>query len=129
MRIERKGLFKQCFWSVVTLILSGLATSAAAQVSTGTAFSVAPGLLITNHHVIEGCGSVDIISPDGRRSGAIVDADDRFTGADILLTTCLTGAKRREVEIPGPLEEYLSRTTSRAAYKNAMNANQPPDPS
>ena len=51
---------------------------------------------------------------------------DRFTGADILLTTCLTGALRRYVEIPAPLHDYLARTTSREAYKTAMWANQPP---
>ncbi|MFM9970831.1 MAG: glutathione S-transferase family protein [Burkholderiales bacterium] len=50
----------------------------------------------------------------------------RFTGADILLTTCLTGAERRQVSIPQGLHEYLSRTTSREAYKRAMEANQPP---
>ena len=51
---------------------------------------------------------------------------DRFTGADILLTTCLTGAERREVSIPAGLNDYLARTTSREAYKSAMQANQPP---
>jgi glutathione S-transferase len=51
---------------------------------------------------------------------------ERFTGADILLTTCLTGAKRREVALPAELDQYLERTTSRAAYKSAMQANQPP---
>lgn len=51
---------------------------------------------------------------------------ERFTGADILLTTCLTGAQRRDVAIPGPLMDYLSRTTSRPAYQSALAANQPP---
>lgn len=78
----------------MTLILIGLATSAAAQVTTGTAFSVAPGLLITNHHVIEGCGSVDIISPDGRRSGAIVDADAQIDLA-LLRVPGIKGATAR----------------------------------
>lgn len=50
----------------------------------------------------------------------------RFCGADILLTTCLTGAQRREVTIPAALHEYLARATAREAYKNAMTANQLP---
>ena len=51
---------------------------------------------------------------------------ERFTGADILLTTCLTGAQRREIPIPAPLQDYVARTTARAAYKLAMEANQLP---
>ena len=51
---------------------------------------------------------------------------DCFTGADILLTTCLTGAQRREIVLPEPLTAYLSRTTSREAYQLAIAANQPP---
>ena len=51
---------------------------------------------------------------------------DSFTGADILLTTCLTGAQRREIVLPAPLKAYLSRTTSREAYQRAVATNQPP---
>ena len=51
---------------------------------------------------------------------------ERFTGADILLTTCLTGALRRDVPLPVPLGDYLARTTAREAYKRAMAANRPP---
>ncbi len=50
----------------------------------------------------------------------------RFTGADILLTTCLTGAFRREIALPKDLGDYLVRTTSREAYKRAMEVNQMP---
>ena len=42
--------------------------------SSGTAFVVAPGLLITNYHVIEGCGAIDVIAPDGRRPATVVDS-------------------------------------------------------
>ena len=49
---------------------------------------------------------------------------ERFTGADILLTTCLTGALRREIPLPDSLRDYLSRTTMRKAYQRAMQANQ-----
>jgi glutathione S-transferase len=51
---------------------------------------------------------------------------ERFTGADIILTTCLTGGERRGVPIPPALNDYLARTTSREAYKRAMEMNQPP---
>ena len=51
---------------------------------------------------------------------------ERFTGADILLTTCLSGAARREIALPQPLLDYLARTTAREAYKRAMAINQPP---
>jgi peptidoglycan/xylan/chitin deacetylase (PgdA/CDA1 family) len=57
-------------------MMSIVAGDAAAQVvSRGTAFSVAPELLITNQHVVKGCSSVDVISPDGRRTGSIAAAD------------------------------------------------------
>lgn len=55
-------------------LLSGIA---AAQ-SSGTAFLVAPGLLITNHHVIAGCGTIEIIAADGRRTAAIVDSVEQI---------------------------------------------------
>ena len=42
--------------------------------SSGTAFVVAPGLLVTNHHVIEGCGSIEVIASDGRRPATVVDS-------------------------------------------------------
>lgn len=50
---------------------------------------------------------------------------ERFTGADILLTTCLTSAVRRRIPLTDTLQEYLKRTTSRDAYMLAYEANQP----
>jgi S1-C subfamily serine protease len=44
--------------------------------STGTGFLVAPGLLITNQHVVADCQRIDIVSPDGRRAARVIDADD-----------------------------------------------------
>ncbi len=79
---------------IVSLTIICLASEGLAQVSSGTAFAVASGLLITNHHVIEGCGSVDIISPDGRRSGAIVDADAQIDLA-LLRVSGIKGATAR----------------------------------
>ena len=51
-------------------LMSGIV---AAQ-SSGTAFVVAPGLLVTNHHVIEGCGAIEVIASDGRRPATVVDS-------------------------------------------------------
>ena len=42
--------------------------------SSGTSFVVAPGLLVTNHHVIEDCGEIEIIASDGRRPATVVDS-------------------------------------------------------
>lgn len=50
--------------------------AAAEESSSGTGFAVAPGLLVTNQHVVAGCTRVDVLSPDGRRAGAVVDTDE-----------------------------------------------------
>lgn len=50
--------------------------AAADESSSGTGFAVAPGQLVTNQHVVAGCTRVDVLSPDGRRSGAVVDTDE-----------------------------------------------------
>ena len=49
---------------------------------------------------------------------------DVFTGADILLTTCLTWAERYKLPITETLRNYMNRTTSREAYGFAFTANQ-----
>jgi glutathione S-transferase len=49
-----------------------------------------------------------------------------FTGADILLTTCLTWAGRYELPLTEALRDYVRRTTSREAYRLASVANQRP---
>ena len=51
---------------------------------------------------------------------------ERFTGADILLTTCLSFALRYEISLPKPLGDYLARNTARAPYQRAREANQLP---
>lgn len=49
---------------------------------------------------------------------------DNFSGADILFTTCLNGAIRRKIDLPGALTDYLQRTTARPAYQRALQLNQ-----
>ena len=63
--------------SILLVLLAVLAVlpCAKAQVSTGTAFSVAPQLLITNHHVISGCRAVSVITPEGRRAASVVSSE------------------------------------------------------
>jgi glutathione S-transferase len=51
---------------------------------------------------------------------------DQFSGADILFTTCLSGAVRRHIELPDVLRDYLKRVTARAAYQRALSRNQRP---
>ena len=85
---------KSYFRMIVSLIMICLGSEVAAQVSSGTAFAVASGLLITSHHVINGCSSVDVIVPDGRRAGAVVDADDLIDLA-LLRVTGIQGSTAR----------------------------------
>jgi glutathione S-transferase len=51
---------------------------------------------------------------------------DEFSGADILLTTCLNSAIRRDILLPTVLADYHERITARPAYQRALAANQRP---
>ena len=79
------------FWLIAARLF---APYAAAQVSSGTAFAVAPGLLVTNQHVVDGCASVEVVASDGRRTGAVVDADALIDLA-LIRVTALKGATAR----------------------------------
>ncbi len=48
-----------------------------------------------------------------------------FSGADIVLTTCLTWAGFYGIPASVVLRDYVARTTSRDAYKRAAEANRP----
>lgn len=48
---------------------------------------------------------------------------DTFSGADILLTTCLNGAIRRKIELPPTLQDYRKRIITRDAYQRAQAMN------
>ena len=50
---------------------------------------------------------------------------ERFTGADILLTSSLASALKRDLELPPRLHEYLALTTARPAYRRAVADNTP----
>jgi glutathione S-transferase len=51
---------------------------------------------------------------------------DRFTAADILLSTCVTWAVRYGVTVTDPVLAYNKRATARAAYARALETNAPP---
>lgn len=60
---------------LLLLMLLMPALPAWAQVSSGTAFSVAPQLMVTNQHVIDGCSAIEVIAPDGRRPATVVASE------------------------------------------------------
>jgi len=67
-RLHSRALAKELslhktWLALVALLALAVHPCANAQLSTGTAFSVAPQLLITNHHVIDGCRSVSVVTP------------------------------------------------------------------
>lgn len=49
---------------------------------------------------------------------------DIFTGADILLATCLGWAQRLELPLTATLQNYLQHVTSRPAYRRGHECNQ-----
>ncbi len=48
---------------------------------------------------------------------------DTFTGADILLTTCIVSGHNYKLKLSDVLLDYMNRTTSRDAYQRALVAN------
>lgn len=93
-RIELPMMKTNYFYLIVLFALAFFVPSVEAQVSSGTAFAVAPGLLVTNQHVVDRCGSIDIFATDGRHTGSIVDADAQIDLA-LLRVTGLKGATAR----------------------------------
>ncbi len=91
-------MLKHCFQFVVSVAFACGAPGIAAQISSGTAFAVAPGLLVTNQHVIEDCRSIEVIAADGRRTAAIVDADSQI---DLALLR-VSGIKGATVRLRNP---------------------------
>lgn len=48
---------------------------------------------------------------------------EQFTGADLMLTTCLTWARACKVDVPERLADYMNRQIDRAAFKTANKLN------
>ena len=53
---------------------------------------------------------------------------DRFTSADMLLTTCLVWAINYGVPVPPICSDYVARIATRPAYQEALRANLAPPP-
>ena len=53
---------------------------------------------------------------------------DRFSSADMLLTTCLVWAVNYGVPVPPVCTDYTTRIAQRPAYQTALRANLPPPP-
>jgi glutathione S-transferase len=53
---------------------------------------------------------------------------DRFTAADLLLSTCVTWAVRYGVSVTDAVLAYNDRVTARPAYARALETNAPPCP-
>ena len=51
---------------------------------------------------------------------------ERFSSADMLLTTCLDWAINYGVPVPDGCRDYVARITARPAYQEALRANRPP---
>lgn len=80
--------------------------SAKAQVSSGTAFSVAPQLLITNQHVVADCSTIEVVAPDGRRAASLVNSDAEL---DLALLR-VSGLKGATVSLRSPRTIRLGET-------------------
>ena len=65
----------------------------AVSTATGTGFVVAPGYIMTNHHVIEGCSEIEVVDPTnrGRKVQAKVVASQR--NPDLALLELVYGDK------------------------------------
>jgi hypothetical protein len=92
--IELTMMVKNFFCFVATVALPYFSPGVAAQVSSGTAFAVAPELLITNQHVVAGCSSIEVVAAGGRRIGSVVNADAQIDLA-LLRVTGIKGATAR----------------------------------
>ena len=123
---------------MLSAVMSIVAGGAAAQtISSGTAFSVAPELLITNRHVVKGCSSVDVVSPDGRRTGSILAAGDelaafivalRVKTAHRIVSQRFVGALQGGVAAcPSPSQKPDARRTFSLVFTRAQQSNRGAD--
>lgn len=60
----------------------------------GTAFAIAPGMLITNQHVVAGCATIEVIAAGTRHTASIVDVNAQID-LGLLRVTGLKGATAR----------------------------------
>ena len=73
--------------ALAIFVLLMLVPPAWAQRSTGTGFAIAPGLVVTNHHVVAGCDTLEVVVPgQGRRPARRIAEDAQ---ADLALVYAL----------------------------------------
>jgi uncharacterized protein YkwD len=110
-------------------ILVALATPTWSQTSSsGTAFGVAPQLLVTSYHVVEGCAAIDLIAADGRRPAAIVDAEPTIDLA-LLAVVGVVQAKFdaiRSAMITGDIPQNLNFAVSIEVLADFLEKNKVP---
>lgn len=83
-----------------------------AQLSTGTTFSVAPQMLVTNHHVIAGCKSIFVLTPEGRRAASVVSSESSI---DLALIRVF-GMRSAVASLRSPRSVTLGETVSVFGY-------------
>jgi formylglycine-generating enzyme required for sulfatase activity len=71
---------------------AGLPLPAAAQGSSGTGFAIAPGLLVTNHHVVKGCANLSVVLPGSAQRAARLIADDPESDLALVYVLGLPGS-------------------------------------
>jgi formylglycine-generating enzyme required for sulfatase activity len=78
---------------IMTLLLALLlALPSVAQQSSGTGFAIAPGLVVTNQHVVAGCTSLAIVLPGQERRPARLIADDADVDLALIYALGLPGS-------------------------------------
>lgn len=91
----------------------------------GPIYGVAPDVVAkAGEYFREQLRHVEVALSDGRE----FLVGDRFSSADILLTTCLDWAIAYGVGICDNAEPYLARMQSRPGYRQGNEANRPPEP-
>ena len=79
---------------VVAAVIAVTSFASVAQTSSGTGFAVAPGVLVTNQHVVADCTSIEVVSSDGRRNASIT-IDDEDVDLAVLRVIGLKGPTAR----------------------------------
>ena len=114
---------ESCFFIVAELVSTSLYVMRRHGTNNGLAhiYGEAPAVVSQAGEFRHQLRHVDLALSDGRT----YLMGDRFTTADIILTTCLTWAIDYGVEICNSAVTYLERTKSRPAYQLAAAANTP----
>lgn len=81
-------------------------TANAVVTGTGTAFMVAPDLLVTNRHVIQSCAAVEVYTPDGKKPAQVQVAD---AAVDLALLR-VPGLRGTPVRLRSPRSIRLGET-------------------